>query len=82
MWRPPQSHHIADGNNGIGGGVLLNKGHLPRHDLARHAGDVLSKDFDAPGLRGLQPGQQPEQRGLARSVGADQAKGLAFGNVE
>ena len=50
--------------------------------LGRAAGDVLACEDDAAGIRRLEAGNQIEQRGLARTVWADQGGDATICDVE
>ena len=45
--------------------------------VRRHLRNVAAAELDPPGVRPLEPGDQPEQRGLARSGGPEQGEELA-----
>ena len=52
--------------------------HHPEPAMHRfHPGDILALDQDAPLVRGLEPGQQPEHRGLAAAAGPQEREHLA-----
>jgi hypothetical protein len=45
--------------------------------VRRHPGDVAAAELDPPGVRPLEPGDQPEQGGLARTGRPEQSEELA-----
>ncbi len=50
--------------------------------LRRNPGDVAAKQRDASRGGAVETGDRPQQRGLARAVGANQRHDLAFGDRE
>src|SRR5262249_9181083 len=46
--------------------------------VRRHPGDVAAAELNRPGVRPLEPGDQPEQGGLARTGGPEQGKELTL----
>src|SRR5664279_5333122 len=56
--------------------------HVDRALMRQHLRDVLAVEQDAAFVRGLEPGQHPQQRGLAAAAGAEQREKLAGPNVE
>ncbi len=58
--------------------VLEGPAHPPGHDLVRRPpADLVTLESDAPRIRRDEPGDQVEQRGLARAVRPDHADQLA-----
>ena len=60
---------LPDGEVVITGGVMTDETELATMAFAVLA-EIVAEDFGRPGVEGDQPGEQPEQRGLARSVAA------------
>src|SRR5438445_140696 len=57
-------------------GVVLEHG-VDVPGVRRHPGDVAAAELDPPGVRPLEPGDQPEQGGLARTGRPEQGEELA-----
>ena len=71
----------------VPGQVLVDRGVLPRQadpltDLLRLAQDVDARDERATGVRLQQRGEHSDTRGLACTVGPEQAQDGALGNLE
>src|SRR4029450_4057826 len=69
----PQQHVVGDGHAGRDGRALGDEGDAPGQLAARQATRRDVADADLAAGR-YQPGDGPQQGGLARPVGADQAE--------
>jgi len=70
----PISHVLGQGEVRKQRVILKHGVHRPRE--GRQAGDILAIEPDAPGIRALEPGDQPQRGGLARAGGAEQGEKL------
>ena len=81
MRRPAERNHGLDGNRPADLALLWQIGDAARPLPRGHRGDILpgNRDFS---LRRDEPESRPKQRGLARTVGADQAHELTFADAQ
>ncbi len=82
MREPAELDDVDDSEIGICGGVLLDEGDPPGDRAAADRGDVAPVERDAAGMRPLQAGEKPQERGLARAVRPEQAEHLARRRVQ
>lgn len=78
----PQFDDVTHAHIGVGHSVLFNKRHAPRQLLFGNAGNVLSVQRHAPGIRAAQTCQYAQQRGFTAAVRAKQAHRFAPGNLQ
>jgi len=56
--------------------------HVDRPPIGRHASDILTVQQDASLVRGLEAGEQAQQRGLAATGRSEQGEKLARENIQ
>ena len=76
----PEGHVVADGEVAEGGVVLEAEADAPV--AHRHVGHVLAVDLDRARVGRLEPGDDPQQGGLAAAARAEQRGERAGGDLE
>ena len=77
----PEPHVLPDAEVVVGPGSVADEGHLGA-DGVPVGGEVVTQDDGRAGRQREEASQEPEQRGLARSVGPGDQHDFAFGDVE